>query len=179
GSLHIFRRASASTPTLHVLATLGQIAVFWTFFLGLVPLAILVVESRLGWPAYSFAGQKALAAFLFLLFSALGLASGVTMASRGIGTPLPFAAPNRLVVGGPYAYLRNPMVVAGLGQGMAVGMWLGSGAVLGYVSVGGLIWNFLVRPAEERDLLETFGDSYRLYCRQVQCWIPRLRPFVV
>ncbi len=177
GALNIFRRASASTPTLHVLATLGQIAVFWTFFLGLVPLAILFVESRLGWPVYVFDGQKELAPFLFLLFSALGLASGVTMASRGAGTPLPFAAPNQLVVKGPYAYLRNPMVVAGLGQGLSVGLWLGSGAVLGYVLIGGLIWNFLVRPAEERDLLASFGDGYRVYCREVRCWIPRFHPF--
>jgi len=178
GALRIFRRASRSSPMRHVLATLGQITLFWTLFLLVVPLAVRFVEARLGWPSLVFAGRTALAPLLFLLFSALGLASGVTMASRGAGTPLPFAAPNELVVAGPYAYLRNPMVVAGLGQGISVGLWLGSAAVLGYVLVGGLIWNFLVRPAEERDLLQSFGESYRAYCRQVRCWFPRLRPFI-
>jgi hypothetical protein len=31
----------------------------------------------------------------------------MTMAARGDGTPLPFAAPNRLVVAGPYRHLRE------------------------------------------------------------------------
>ncbi|MEO8505445.1 MAG: isoprenylcysteine carboxylmethyltransferase family protein [Acidobacteriota bacterium] len=177
GRLSIFRRAHVSSPARHVAATLGQIVVFWSFFLALVPMAIAFVEAQLGWPGFCFPGRSGVGAVLFLFWSALGLASGVTMAARGVGTPLPFAAPNRLVVGGPYAYLRNPMVLAGLGQGLSVGLGLGSWAVIAYVLGGGLIWNFLVRPAEERDLLELFGEDYRVYCRRVRCWIPNLHPF--
>jgi protein-S-isoprenylcysteine O-methyltransferase Ste14 len=177
GTIKIFRRASASTPSRHVLATLGQIAIFWSFFLLVVPLALTFVEAQMEWSRFVFAGQRPLAGALLLLCSALGLASGITMASRGAGTPVPFAAPSRLVVTGPYAHLRNPMVVAGLGQGFAVGLWYGSWAVLAYVFLGALIWNFLVRPAEERDLLTLFGEDFTSYCRNVRCWIPRLRPF--
>jgi protein-S-isoprenylcysteine O-methyltransferase Ste14 len=97
------------------------------------------------------------------------------VAARGRGTPLPFASPNRLVISGPYAYVRNPMVIAGLGQGLAVALWLGSWTVVAYVLLGGMIWNFFVRPAEERDLRNTFGNEFETYCRDVSCWRPRVR----
>jgi protein-S-isoprenylcysteine O-methyltransferase Ste14 len=177
GTIRIFRRAAVSTPSRHVLATLGQIALFWSFFLLVVPLALTFIERQMEWSRFVFAGQRPLAGALLVLCSALGLLSGITMARRGAGTPVPFDAPNHLVATGPYAHLRNPMVVAGLGQGFAVGLWHGSWGVLAYVFLGGLIWNFLVRPAEERDLLALFGEDFTRYCRHVRCWIPRLRPF--
>lgn len=175
--LPLFHRAAAARTSRHVAATVVQIVMFWSFFLFIVPAAIVAVERQLAWPNAAFAGQRIAAVTLFGLCSCLGLASGLTMAARGSGTPLPFDAPNRLVVSGPYAYLRNPMVVAGLGQGFAVGLWCGSPAVLAYVATGGLVWNFLVRPAEERDLLDTFGSEFSRYRDEVGCWVPRRRPF--
>jgi protein-S-isoprenylcysteine O-methyltransferase Ste14 len=177
GSIPIFRRAAPGRAARHVAATLGQIVVFWSFFLFVVPSAIVFVERQLRWPSFAFTRQRLLAAFLFVAFCSLGLASGVTMAGRGAGTPLPFVATNRLVITGPYSYLRNPMVVAGLGQGLAVALWSGSWAVLAYVLVGGLIWEYLVRPAEERDLRHAFGDEFETYSQHVRCWIPRTSAF--
>lgn len=179
GAVPIFRRAAQGPDgrnerRRHVLATLAQIAVFWSFFLFVVPVCVAYVERGVGWPAgFAFLGQGGVAASAFVMLSVLGLASGMTMAGLGQGTPLPFDAPNRLVVAGPYAYLRNPMVVAGLGQGMAVAVWLGSWMVVVYVIVGGSIWQWLVRPAEERDLAEAFGAEYERYRAAVRCWIPR------
>jgi protein-S-isoprenylcysteine O-methyltransferase Ste14 len=177
GAVEIFRRAAPSKGARHILATLIQIAVFWLLLLYAIPMAIIYIERQLGFPQISFPGQMPVAVVLFFLFSSLGLASGLTMARNGDGTPLPFDAPNRLVVKGPYAYLRNPMVLAGLGQGAAVGLAFGSFAVLGYVVLGGLIWQFWVRPAEEADLLRLFGDDYSTYHDNVRCWISRLRPY--
>lgn len=174
----IFRRASRASAMSNVLKTLVQIAAFWSFFLLVVPAALVYVQRQLQWPAFTFPAHRGTAASLFMVLSILGLASGVTIAFRGVGTPLPFASPNRLVTSGPYAYVRNPMVIAGLGQGAAVGLWLGSWLVLGYVLLGALIWNYLVRPAEERDLLDRFGEDFVIYSKSVSCWRPRLRPFV-
>jgi protein-S-isoprenylcysteine O-methyltransferase Ste14 len=177
GTIEIFRRAAPSRGSRHILATLIQIAVFWSLVLYVIPMAIIYVERQLGFPQFSFPGQVPVAVTLFLLFSSLGLASGFTMARNGEGTPLPFDAPNRLVVNGPYAYLRNPMMVAGTGQGAAVGLGFGSFAVLGYVVLGALIWHFLVRPAEEADLLKLFADDYSSYRDKVRCWLPRVQPY--
>jgi protein-S-isoprenylcysteine O-methyltransferase Ste14 len=177
GRIAIFRRAAPGSAGRHVAATFGQIVVFWSFFLFVVPSAIVFVERELGWPTVALTGQRLFAAVVFVAFSSLGLASGLTMAGRGAGTPLPFVATNRLVTTGPYSYVRNPMVVAGLGQGLAVGLWFGSWAVLAYVIVGGLIWEYLVRPAEERDLRDVFGDEFETYSQHVRCWIPRTSAF--
>ena len=176
-TLVIFRRAAPLGKSRHVAATVCQIVVFWSFFLVVIPTGVMFVERELNWPALNIPARRIVGALMFIGFSSLGLASGLTISSRGDGTPLPFDATNRLVTTGPYAYLRNPMVVAGLGQGAAVGVWLGSWAVLAYVFVGGLIWEYLVRPAEERDLRDTFGDEFAAYCTQVRCWIPRSSPY--
>ena len=177
GTLVIFRRAAPVSRSRHVAATLAQIVVFWSFFLFVVPTAIVFVERELQWPALDIPAHASVGALMFIAFSSLGLASGLTISSRGAGTPLPFDATNRLVTTGPYAYVRNPMVVAGLGQGAAVAVWLGSWAVLAYVMVGGVIWQYLVRPAEERDLHEAFGARFAAYCSDVRCWIPRVSPY--
>ena len=51
------------------------------------------------------------------------------------------------------------MAVAGLGQGLAVTIYTGSGLVLGYVLVGALLWQCVVRPLEEDDLLRRLEKS--------------------
>jgi protein-S-isoprenylcysteine O-methyltransferase Ste14 len=103
----------------------------------------------------------------------LGLTSSVIMAVRGRGTPLPADCPRELVVAGPYRYLRNPMAVAGLAQGVAVGIVVGSPAVIVYALVGGPVWHVFVRPWEEEDLERRFGEPYRLYRAAVRYLLPR------
>lgn len=175
GAVPIFRPAARRPPARHVAATLGQIVLFWGFFLFVLPAAVHWVERQLGVPVFGFPARRPLALTVFLAFSALGLWSGLSIARRGDGTPLPFVAPNRLVITGPYRHLRNPMVVAGLGQGLCVALWLGSWSVAAYVVAGGLVWQLLVRPAEENDLLEKFGGEYADYRARVRCWVPRRR----
>ena len=157
--------------------TLAQIVAFWSFFLFVVPYALRYIERRLLWPSLGFTPHMIVAGLLFAAFSGLGLWSGITMARNGAGTPLPLDATNRLVVCGPYAHVRNPMAIAGLGQGASVGLGLGSGLVLAYVLLGSAIWEFLVRPSEERDMHDVFGDEFPDYRRSVPCWRPRLAPY--
>jgi protein-S-isoprenylcysteine O-methyltransferase Ste14 len=175
--LPLFRQAGPASPAWNVVKTLLQIVAFWSFFLALLPTFLVSIEAQMGWARFAFAGQRPLAAALFLALSALGLWSGLTMARRGDGTPLPLDATRRLVLGGPYAYVRNPMAMAGLGQAMAVGLALGSPLVLVYAGLGAAVWNWLVRPSEEADLARNFGEGYQAYCRAVQCWIPRWQPY--
>ena len=109
---------------------------------------------------------------VFVLASALGVWSAITMSTLGEGTPLPMATAKRLVVAGPYRWVRNPMAIAGIVQGVAVGLILSSWLVVVYALAGSLLWNYAVRPHEEADLVGRFGDSYREYRGRVRCWLP-------
>ena len=97
------------------------------------------------------------------------------MSILGVGTPLPLDSPNFLVVKGPYKFVRNPMAIAGIGQGIAVGLFLGSFGVLIYALLGAILWHILVRPVEEKDLEKRFGKSYQRYKKEIKCWIPSFK----
>jgi protein-S-isoprenylcysteine O-methyltransferase Ste14 len=99
------------------------------------------------------------------------------LAVRGRGTPLPLVSTRHLVVSGPYRHVRNPMAIAGILQGIAVAMWLGSWLVLVYSALGAVVWHTLVRPAEERDLRARFGTAYTKYRDSVPLWLPALHSF--
>ncbi|MBT7253427.1 MAG: isoprenylcysteine carboxylmethyltransferase family protein, partial [Planctomycetaceae bacterium] len=71
--------------------------------------------------------------------------------------------------------VRNPMALAGILQGLCTGWFLGSYAVLAYALLGAVAWHVLVRPTEERELTERFGDKYTQYKSKVPLWI--VRPF--
>jgi len=175
-----FRVADARRPrSAHVAFTFVQVAGFWGLFLVVVPLIIVFFENR--WmvglagahPAVSTVAV-ALGMVVLALASALGVWSAVTMSTLGRGTPLPSAMPNSLVVAGPYRWVRNPMALAGIAQGVAVGLILTSWPVVAYALAGSLVWNLVVRPHEEADLEARFGEEFRRYRRAVRCWIPRI-----
>jgi protein-S-isoprenylcysteine O-methyltransferase Ste14 len=172
-----FRQAAPATSRWNVAKTLAQTIVIWSLALFVIPSLIVRAEQAIGVDSFSNPFLKAAGAALFLGFSVLGLVTGNWMAVHGRGTPLPFDSPRLLVVDGPYAYVRNPMAVAGLGQGIGVALWLGSMAVLIYVAIGGLVWQLYARPAEERDLERTFGEAYRRYRDAVPCWRFRGRAY--
>lgn len=170
-----FRQAADTAPvSRHVLKTFGQLVVFWGLFLLVFPLIIAALETRWGF-AIEFAPAVRVAGIAVLVgASALGVWSAITMSTVGRGTPLPGAMPNALVIAGPYRFVRNPMAVAGIAQGIAVGLMLSSWFVVAYAVIGSLIWNYAVRPLEEADLELRFGDEFRRYRNAVRCWMPRL-----
>jgi protein-S-isoprenylcysteine O-methyltransferase Ste14 len=166
--------ADGHAATTHVVSTFGQIILFWGFFLVVIPVAIAFLEQRwaVALPFPTFAGPGGAA--VLVLASALGLWSAAVMSTLGGGTPLPSAMPNRLVIAGPYRWIRNPMAAAGIVQGAAVGIILHSWLVIAYAVAGSLVWNYIVRPLEEADLSERFGEEFERYRETVRCWIPRV-----
>ncbi len=173
----VFREAAAGRRASNVWCTVLQSVVVWGLSLWLGPMLILAMERSASVPGFSFNGQAPLAATLFIAASALNAMAGGFLAVRGRGTPLPLACPRELVISGPYRYVRNPMAIAGIAQGIAVALWLGSWSVLLYAACGALLWHFAIRPAEERDLLARFGSCYDAYRRAVRVWWPHARPY--
>ena len=175
--LRTFRPARPMHPGLTYLKTLLHTIVFWVVFLLVLPLVIRHIEALSGLPPFEFTSQSWLPWVAFAMFGALGIGSSVYMVICGRGTPLPIDCASQLVVAGPYQYVRNPMAIAGLGQAAAVGLLLGSAAVIFYAIFGGFVWNSLVRPIEEEYLWRSFGPSYEDYRSQVSCWLPRISPY--
>ena len=97
--------------------------------------------------------------------------------SHGQGTLAPWDATRRLVVSGPYRYVRNPMITG------VLLVLAGTAAVLRSVPHG--IWaglfltaNAIYIPAVEEPLLaRRFGPDYELYRRNVPRLLPGRRPW--
>ena len=172
-----FRPAARASRRAHVARTVAQVSGFWGLFLVVLPFVIVLLERRWSLDIPVSAWVRVSGGILLLAASALGLWSAWAMSTRGEGTPLPSSMPNRLVVVGPYRFVRNPMAVAGIAQGVAVGMLAGSWLVIVYALCGSLAWNSFIRPLEERDLEQRFGADFRAYRASVRCWIPG-RPVV-
>ena len=177
--LSVFREARPAEAAWNLLKSGSQMIVFWMLFLVVFPALIVTLEPVVGLDAWRFAwpGGRMAGGLIFVAGSCLGVSSCLVMALIGRGTPLPLDCARRMVVVGPYRYIRNPMAVAGIGQGVAVGLYLGSPSVVLYALVGGPLWHVLVRPSEERDLQTRFGASYEGYRQAVSCWIPLIRGY--
>jgi protein-S-isoprenylcysteine O-methyltransferase Ste14 len=171
----LFRPAPSRSRARNLLWTAAQCVVVWGLTLVVLPLLLVELERSVGIPGFRFTGQRRLAATLFIGASVLNLTTGAFLATIGRGTPLPLASPQQLVLSGPYRFLRNPMALAGILQGAAVAIGLGSWTVLLYSAAGGVFWHVALRPAEERDLIARFGESYEAYRRGVPLWCPRPR----
>jgi protein-S-isoprenylcysteine O-methyltransferase Ste14 len=123
------------------------------------------------WAPMRVLGMILLVAGLIVLVGAF-----VRFVVEGLGTPAPVAAPERLVVGGVYRYVRNPMYVAVLAAIAGQALLLGRLGLLVYAAVAWLIAAAFVRWYEEPTLTRRFGADYEAYRRAVPAWWPRLAP---
>jgi protein-S-isoprenylcysteine O-methyltransferase Ste14 len=95
----------------------------------------------------------------------------------GLGTPAPVAPPERLVVGGLYRYVRNPMYLAVGAIIIGQALLLARPVLLLYAAAFAVVVFAFVRLYEEPTLAREFGVEYEEYCRAVPGWWPRLRPW--
>jgi protein-S-isoprenylcysteine O-methyltransferase Ste14 len=144
-------------------------------FVGLIPWLLTgwqVREPVPYWAPMRVLGVILLVAGLIALIQAF-----VRFVVEGLGTPVPVAAPERLVVGGVYRYVRNPMYVAILAVIVGQALLLGQLGLLLYAAGIWLITAAFVRFYEEPALRRRFGADYEAYRRAVPAWWPRLRPW--
>lgn len=173
------RVARPASLRVNLAKTLAQTLVMWALFLFLGPLLAFAIEGLVGADEWRFASAmwRAFGSALFIGGWLLAWWSAWIMISRGDGTPLPLDCPRRLVITGVYRYVRNPMAMGSLAQGVAIGLFCGSPLVVFYALAGVFVWNCGARRWEERDLAERFGADYTHYRDCVRCWIPRLHPY--
>jgi len=106
--------------------------------------------------------------------AALALWCILTFVFVGKGTPAPFDPPRRLVVRGPYRFVRNPMYMGAALALAGAALFYGSWPLLAYTAAFLLITHLFVLLYEEPTLRRTFGGEYDAYCRRVERWLPTL-----
>ena len=97
--------------------------------------------------------------------------------ARGRGTLAPWDPPRRLVVAGPYRFVRNPMISGVIFILLAEALMLLSLRHAAWAGVF-LLFNLVYLPVlEEPMLVARFGEAYLRYKQHVPMIVPRLRPW--
>ncbi len=136
-----------------------------------------LLTDRYGLPPSSVPGVFALAATLIVASLVVLVHAFVRFAAEGLGTPAPVAPTERLVVGGFYRYVRNPMYVAVLAIILGHALMFASASVAIYAVVVAVAVTTFVRFYEEPTLARRYGAEYEAYRNAVPGWLPRLTPW--
>ena len=124
------------------------------------------------WLPLRIAGVLLLAAGLVVLLEAFA-----RFVVEGAGTPAPVAPTERLVVGGLYRYVRNPMYLAVAATIVGQALLLGRPVLLLYAAAFAVVVAAFVHWYEEPTLRRQFGEEYERYRRAVPAWWPRREPW--
>jgi protein-S-isoprenylcysteine O-methyltransferase Ste14 len=116
----------------------------------------------------------AIGAVLIVAGVAVLLHSFARFVVEGRGTPAPVAPTERLVVGGLYRHVRNPMYLAVGATILGQALLLGRYGLLAYLAAFAVTVAAFVRLYEEPALTQRFGADYERYRREVPGWLPRL-----
>jgi protein-S-isoprenylcysteine O-methyltransferase Ste14 len=143
--------------------------------MGLIPWLLTRWQAREPLPYW--APMRVLGGILLVAGLVALVGAFVRFVVEGFGTPAPVAAPERLVVGGVYRHVRNPMYVAVLAVIVGQALFLGRLGLLLYAAAAWLVVAVFVRFYEEPTLARRFGADYEAYRRAVPAWWPRLRPW--
>ncbi len=132
-----------------------------------------------GWERRSFAASApvgVLGVLLLVAGSLVLLHAFARFVVEGVGTPAPVAPTERLVVGGIYRYVRNPMYLAVAATILGQALLLGRPVLLAYGAAFAAVVYAFVRLYEEPALTRRFGAAYERYRREVPGWWPRWTP---
>jgi protein-S-isoprenylcysteine O-methyltransferase Ste14 len=107
--------------------------------------------------------------------AAIALWCILTFATIGKGTPAPFDPPRRVVIRGPYRFVRNPMYIGATLALAGAAVFYRSLPLLAYAAAFLTVCHLFVLSYEEPTLRRTFGADYEAYCHRVRRWWPTAR----
>lgn len=153
----------------------GTVLFFPAIGLGLVLLPWLITQYHPGTPPWP-AAVPVTGVVLIAAGGIVVVGAFVRFVTEGAGIPVPATVTSRrLMVGGVYGYVRNPIYLAAFVVIIGEALLL-SRAVLLIYAAGFLAFSiFWVRLMEEPLLAGRFGAEYQAYRKQVPGWRPRLR----
>jgi protein-S-isoprenylcysteine O-methyltransferase Ste14 len=162
-----FSRAAGHDPAMPMARQLAAVVLLPGTVCVLVPALLLSDAGIAPWPLALLGGA--------LLALGLGvIAWTVSLFARvGRGTLAPWDPTSKLVVRGPYRYVRNPMISG------VIAVLLGEAALFGSLTL--LVWAAVVFAVnavyfplvEEPGLHRRFGAEYDEYAARTPRWVPR------
>jgi protein-S-isoprenylcysteine O-methyltransferase Ste14 len=159
-------------------AALGSLA-----FLAIAPgvVAVLIPWWLTGWakeePLPGWTGLRALGWVLVGAGALVLIQAFARFVDEGLGTPAPVAPTRRLVIGGLYRYVRNPMYLAVAATLFGQALIFGQPMLLLYAGAFLLTVAAFVHWYEEPTLRRQFGPKYEAYLQAVPGWWPRRTPW--
>jgi protein-S-isoprenylcysteine O-methyltransferase Ste14 len=152
---------------------LARAVTYSTLFVGLLLVFVpgriversgMVSPPRLGVVAYA-------GIVLAVAGGAIALGCILTFVLVGRGTPAPFDPPRKLVVNGPYRYVRNPMYIGAALALSGAALFYRSAPLFGYAVVFLLVAHVFVVSYEEPTLVRLFGAEYEAYRVRAGRWL--------
>lgn len=98
--------------------------------------------------------------------------SSVLFVAFGNGTLAPWDAPKKMVVLGPYRYVRNPMAIAIITALWGETLLFNSFYILGWSLIYWVFNHLYIVYKEEKELQKKYGDAYERYMDEVPRWMP-------
>ena len=168
-------RAATGTQQYRSSRTPIGLAIFGLFTSLFVVLAIIVDKAQnLPWPVpHNFSWAIAYA------LMAIGLAMLIWTDfyfRKSRGTPVPVNPPQSLVTGGPYKFVRNPMLMGVYLSMFGLGFAMRSlSLVVVFVPLYALAHTWELKHIEEPELVKRFGGEFLAYRERTPMFVPRFR----
>ncbi|MEZ0364535.1 isoprenylcysteine carboxylmethyltransferase family protein [Mycobacterium sp. pUA109] len=115
---------------------------------------------------------------LLIVIGLVPLVHSFVQFAKALGTPMPLAPTQHLVITGFYRFVRNPMYVGLLFMIVGQAVLFGSPGVLLYAAIAWVVTAAFIRWYEEPTLARQYGSQYDEYRRNVPAWLPRWRPWM-
>jgi len=148
-----------------------------TVFMVVAPFFLVTIASALEqWlqlPRFTWGAVNLFVGLLFIVPGWL-FAMWFVQAQFALGGGIPVFATQELIVQGPYAHCRNPMVLGTDLFYIGISIWMGSLSALGLTMIFATVLAVYHKVIEEKRLEERFGSKYLEYKQRTPFLIPRL-----
>lgn len=118
-----------------------------------------------------------LGTFLRAIGSDIGIEKSTCFGPDRLPPPGPYPKTMSLITVGPYAFVRNPMILFLVVALVIRTQKTGSASLALYTVCFFVIMTAWFKFFEEPDLKEKFGEEYEKYYKNVPRWIPRVAPY--
>jgi protein-S-isoprenylcysteine O-methyltransferase Ste14 len=168
----LFEVATGSKFRRNLMTPVGFIF-FVSFVLALIFFAFFL-DSALNFSSFVSRPLNLMIGLPLIAFGILLVCICVIYFIRSKGTPVPLNPPKKVIIGGPYAYSRNPMLTGLFLQLFGFGICTGSVSLTFIVTPVFVILNVIeLKKIEEPELIKRFGQEYMEYRNKVPMFFPR------